>query len=189
MAGLIEIAHAYTPYKKPSHLVSEQGAHHVQFVAYDREEDGLLGSAAHCNRLGGVDVIGMLSLEMLGYKAEHQTLVEGVDTKRSEGDFLALVSNPKSMRLLKLFEGLVSDLPVEAVTFRAGSEAALLSGLSDHGLFWAKGHRALLVTDTAFLRNPHYHKPTDTPSTLDYEFLCRSAELVSKAISRVSRIA
>jgi len=189
VAALIEIAHAYKPYKKPSHLASEQGAHHVQFVAYDREEEGLLGSAAHCKSLNGIDVVGMLSLEMLGYKAEHQTLVEGVNTKRAEGDFLALVSNPKSAPLLKLFDGLVSDLPVEPLTFRLGSEAAMLSGLSDHGSFWAAGHRALLVTDTAFLRNPHYHKPTDTPTTLDYEFLCRSAELVLKAISRVGKIA
>jgi Zn-dependent M28 family amino/carboxypeptidase len=189
VAALIEVARAYKPYKKPPHMTSEHGAHHVQFVAYDREEEGLLGSAEHCKRLIGKDVVGMVSLEMLGYKAERQKLVDGVDTKRAEGDFLAVVSNPRSAPLLKLFDGLVSDLPVECLTFRVGSEAAMLGGLSDHGSFWLAGHRALLVTDTAFLRNPHYHKPTDTPATLDYTFLCRSAELVSKAISRVAKIA
>jgi hypothetical protein len=34
--------------------------------------------------------------------------------------------------------------------------------------FWNAGYPALMVTDTAFLRNHHYHKPTDTPDKLDY---------------------
>jgi Zn-dependent M28 family amino/carboxypeptidase len=182
VAALLEVAREYRFHMPDSHR--------IQFVAFDREEDGLIGSGHHCKwlRKEGYDVLGMISLEMLGYKSEGQTYVEGVSIQRKEGDFLALVSNPKSASLLKLFEGIDSPLPYETVTVPSGTEAAMLSRLSDHGSFWDAGWKALLATDTAFLRNPHYHKPTDTPATLDYTFLKQSAELIVKALARISHI-
>ena len=47
--------------------------------------------------------------------------------------------------------------------------------LSDHASFWDAGVPALMVTDTAFFRNPNYHLPSDTIDTLDFTFM---AELV-----------
>jgi hypothetical protein len=47
--------------------------------------------------------------------------------------------------------------------------------LSDHASFWRQGYRAVMVTDSAFFRNPHYHLPSDTMETLDLDFM---AELV-----------
>jgi hypothetical protein len=35
--------------------------------------------------------------------------------------------------------------------------------------FWKKGFPAVMLTDTAFLRNKNYHQATDTPETLNYE--------------------
>jgi hypothetical protein len=46
---------------------------------------------------------------------------------------------------------------------------------SDHSSFWDRGFPALLVTDTAFLRNPNYHLPSDTMETLDFEFMRKVA--------------
>jgi hypothetical protein len=43
--------------------------------------------------------------------------------------------------------------------------------LSDHASFWDCGFSAVMITDTAFLRNPHYHEPSDTLDTLDLAFL------------------
>src|SRR5262249_593655 len=40
---------------------------------------------------------------------------------------------------------------------------------SDNSSFWDQGYPALMLTDTSYLRNPHYHQPTDTPETLDYK--------------------
>ena len=40
--------------------------------------------------------------------------------------------------------------------------------------FWDVGFPALMITDTSFLRNPHYHQATDTPETLNQEFLRES---------------
>jgi Zn-dependent M28 family amino/carboxypeptidase len=47
--------------------------------------------------------------------------------------------------------------------------------LSDHASFWDAGVPALMVTDTAFFRNPNYHLPSDTMDTLDFTLM---AELV-----------
>ena len=42
---------------------------------------------------------------------------------------------------------------------------------SDHSSFWDLGYPAVMVTDTANMRNPHYHRPSDRIETLDIEFL------------------
>ena len=70
--------------------------------------------------------------------------------------------------------------PPLAVAFFNGEEDGLLGVLnrSDHAPFWAKGVRALMWTDTAEFRNPHYHRPTDTPETLDAGFLADVARLL-----------
>ena len=51
--------------------------------------------------------------------------------------------------------------------------------LSDHASFWDQGFRAVMVTDSAFFRNPHYHLPSDTMEKLDYRFM---AELVESLL-------
>ena len=51
--------------------------------------------------------------------------------------------------------------------------------LSDHASFWDKGYKAVMITDSAFYRNPNYHLPSDTAETLDYEFM---AELVKSLV-------
>lgn len=43
--------------------------------------------------------------------------------------------------------------------------------LSDHAPFWDEGYRAIMVTDTAFMRNPHYHQASDRIDTLNLDFL------------------
>lgn len=42
-------------------------------------------------------------------------------------------------------------------------------GSSDHGSFWKMGFRAVMVTDTAFYRNPDDHNPEDTIETLRFD--------------------
>jgi hypothetical protein len=51
-----------------------------------------------------------------------------------------------------------------------------LAGLSDHRNYWTYGYQAVMINDTAFLRNPNYHQPTDTIDTLDFR---RMAEVVN----------
>ena len=54
--------------------------------------------------------------------------------------------------------------------------------LSDHAPFWDAGIPAVMSTDTAFFRNPHYHKPSDTLETLDMEFIRENAEAVAETL-------
>ena len=44
---------------------------------------------------------------------------------------------------------------------------------SDQWSFWHEGYPALMVTDTAPFRYPHYHQATDTPDKLAYDRLAR----------------
>jgi hypothetical protein len=49
---------------------------------------------------------------------------------------------------------------------------------SDHDPFWRAGIPAVMWTDTAEFRNPNYHRATDTPGTLDYDFLQSVTQLL-----------
>ncbi|MGB1241600.1 MAG: M28 family peptidase, partial [Chitinophagales bacterium] len=65
-----------------------------------------------------------------------------------------------------------SNLPVEYIFFPSD---ASFGGMSDHRNYWKHGYNAVMITDTAFFRNPHYHKVTDTIDTLNFE---KMAEVV-----------
>jgi hypothetical protein len=58
--------------------------------------------------------------------------------------------------------------------------------LSDNSSFWDQGYPALMLTDTSFLRNPHYHMDTDTPETLDYRRMTEVTLGVAAAVRRLS---
>ena len=142
-----------------------------------------MGSAIHANSLAlrGADVRGMISLEMIGYFSDEPGSqsypAPGMSLLySSRGDSIAVVGNTSSWwftrRLKKRMAG-ASDLKV-----RSTNAPAFVPGIdfSDHLNFWRQGWNAVMVTDTAFYRNPNYHQVTDTPDTLDYE---RMAQVVT----------
>lgn len=100
----------------------------------------------------------------------------------STGNFLAFLSNLRSRRWLqqvhRRFQGL-GTLPSIAAA------VPLLPGIgwSDDWSFWKAGYRALTVTDTAFLRYPHYHLPEDTPEKLDYPRLALATLGLQEALA------
>jgi aminopeptidase YwaD len=53
---------------------------------------------------------------------------------------------------------------------------------SDHAAFWDAGFPAVMLTDTANFRNPHYHRPSDTIETLDLDFMAAVADGVTAAV-------
>lgn len=67
----------------------------------------------------------------------------------------------------------IDGLPVESMVVPGDGTLLPVTRLSDHASFWDRGLPALMITDTSFFRNPHYHKATDTPATLDYAFLAQ----------------
>ena len=122
----------------------------------------------------GENIVGMVSLEMVGYFNEAEGSqafpVPGMNWLFPDrGTFIGVVGNVSSRELtLAVAEALKagSGLPVEhlvALPFVPGI------GSSDHGSFWKMGFRAVMVTDTAFYRNPNYHSEKDTIGTLRFD--------------------
>jgi Zn-dependent M28 family amino/carboxypeptidase len=162
------------------------------FAATDLEEYGIQGAHHLATRLyrEGVQVRAMISLEMLAYRSDETGAQRYPAFLRrfypDRADFIALVANWRSRRLLERAEKIfrsVPSLPVETLKVPLNGWPISATRLSDHAPFWDLGYQALMVTDTAFFRNPHYHQPTDTPNTLDYEFLARVTEAVAKTLA------
>ena len=167
----------------------------VEFAAFALEECGMVGSAHYAQRLKRerAPLIGMLSLEMLGF-----TETRGLQryptrwlARRfpAEGAYIGLAGNLRSRRLLSAVAGAfraVDGLPVQTITLPGNGGWLPESRLSDHAPFWDCGYPALLVTDTAFLRNPHYHQPSDTVETLDLGFLTKVTRGLAAAIEALA---
>ncbi len=154
----------------------------VRFVAFGNEEPPFfqtshMGSRVYAQTATGRgdDIRAMISLETIGYYSNKRGSQHFPPLFNlfypSRGNFIMFVSNLRSRPLLRRAVATFranSDFPVEGVaTFGA------LPGVnwSDHGSFWSKGYRALMVTDTAPYRYPYYHTAQDTLDRINYEAL------------------
>lgn len=173
----------------------------IRLVAFACEEPphfhtGDMGSqeyARNC-RKRGEKVVGMLCLEMVGYytDAANQALPEGIPrwlrwAFPRRGDFLAAVGNLRSWRLVWQFRRgfkRATRFPLFSIAL---PEAIHAIRLSDNSSFWDQGYPALMLTDTSFLRNPHYHQATDTPETLDYGRMVGVTRGVAGAVRWLAR--
>ena len=173
VAVLLELARLLhqQPPRRPVHL-----------VAFDLEEYGLLGSRAYAERLQGKAIHLMLSLEMLGYAASaHQTserqrypLAWFQAIYPSVPNFLALVGNWRTVPMLRRLSQAIRAQQIPCEWLPVVGKPLPDLRRSDHAPFWERGYNAILVTDTADLRNPHYHQPSDTIATLNPTFLTGS---------------
>ena len=173
VAGLLEIARCW-PEWRPEH-----GAE-VELVVTDLEEHGMLGGAEHARLwLSRPErLVGMIALEMIGYcnqRPNTQALPKQLVGKYpTTGNFIAVIGNQNSTSLIEFFgNGLkeIPRLPVETLQVPENGNWLQAVRLSDHSPFWDAGFPAVMITDTSFLRNPHYHRGSDTIETLDLEFL------------------
>lgn len=162
----------------------------VLFCAFNLEEENMIGSTHLAQKLksAGVKVEAMISLEMVGYtdsKAGSQKYPPALGWFYPErGDFIGVIGNLRSYSLLKRFARTmrrVPGLPVETLTVLGNGFLIPEVRLSDHSPFWDLGYPGLLVTDTSFFRNPHYHRASDTVETLDLSFMARVCEAVIQA--------
>ena len=89
------------------------------------------------------------------------------------GNFLGLVSDRRSRGLLRRLESALKSggrLPTVSLAVPLGGQLFLPEvRLSDHANFWDAGYPVVMLTDTAFMRNPHYHGPGDVMANLDLE--------------------
>jgi hypothetical protein len=156
----------------------------LRFVAFVNEEppfyhSDAMGSRQYARRSRerGETIAAMLSLETIGYYSDdpgsqHYPFPLGFFYP-STGNFVAFVSNLASRTLLH--EALSGFRRHAGIPSEGVAAPALIPGVdwSDHWSFWQEGWPALMVTDTAVFRYPHYHSPEDTPDKVDYERLAR----------------
>jgi Zn-dependent M28 family amino/carboxypeptidase len=190
VAGLLGIARA---------LAGVPMERTVRFVAFALEEWPVYRSSNMASyhyalslKEKNEHVEGMICLEMIGYfcgreGCQHYPFPFMNTMFPKAGNFISMVGNRRSKsfteNIAKSFrQG--TDLPV--VTLNA---PAIMIGIdfSDHWSFNKLGYQALMVTDTAFYRNPHYHAPTDLPDTLDYARMSKVVEGLIAAIAEWGR--
>ncbi len=177
-AALLSLADMLSPLKAPPH----PGTPTLELVFYASEEPPWfntpwMGSARHAQLCDPANTLGMVCLEMLGYynnaPCAYPELLPGHSLLLPEkGDFIAIVGDTAAISLARHAQPyLTRGMP----SLRANIPFAHSTELffSDHRNYIARGIPAVMVTDTALLRNPHYHEPTDTPDTLDYPRLAR----------------
>jgi Peptidase family M28 len=159
----------------------------VLFAAFTLEEPpayltGHQGSRIFVRscRNSGDRVLGAIILEMVGFTAprQHYPYLARWPGYPAEGNFIGIIANWRSWRVgravLRGFRKNIG-LPVESLFLPFDGRLLPETRLSDHASFWDAGLPALMITDTAFFRNPNYHLPSDTIDTLDLTFM---AELV-----------
>jgi Zn-dependent M28 family amino/carboxypeptidase len=170
VAALLELAR---------HFAHWQVTRTLRFVAFTNEEAPFtrrkdMGSRVYARkcRACGDNITAMICLESLGYYSEEpgsQWLSLGGLLLPRRGDFLALVANRPSRKLLAQVVGTLGrqrgPLPYRPLVLPTNVPGAWSS---DHWSFWREGYPALMVTDTAPLRNRYYHTREDTPDKVDF---------------------
>ena len=158
----------------------------VQIAVFNREEDGLLGSAQFVRDLRQ-PVAEAHIFEMVGYydsRPGSQAKPAGLPIPLpSTGDFVGVLSNSASNRvaseIARAAERIGSPTPLVTLKAFLGIERFFGDLLrSDHAPFWQAGLPAVMWTDTSNFRNPHYHLSSDTPETLNYQCLADVARMV-----------
>jgi hypothetical protein len=162
------------------------------FCGFNLEELNMIGSTHLAKRLksAGAKIDAMISLEMVGYtdsRPGSQKYPFGLTPFYPDrGDFIGVIGNWSSGRLLRKFARemrKVPGLPVETLSVPGNGGFIPAVRLSDHSPFWDAGYPALMVTDTSFFRNPHYHRSTDTLDTLNIAFMAKVCEGVTRAVA------
>ena len=167
----------------------------VKFVSFALEEPPAFGTRHMGSRVyakkakrENEQIDGMICLEMVGYSC-HQPGCQSypfplmfLDYPK-EGNFIGIVGNFKSRKFARLlFHSFRKnhELPVVKLTVPFRGWVMPSVRLSDHSSFWDHSYNAVMITDSAFYRNPHYHLSSDTMDRLDYRFM---AELVESLLN------
>ena len=170
VAGVLEIARLLGAQKPPLD-------HRVELVAFTLEEVmSSRGSLEYAEFLWKNEIVVdlMVSVEMIGYFSDEPGSQKFPLSFLNlfyprEGNFIGVVGRAFDRQVVSRVKKLMTlgdKVPVYSINAPKFIPAI---ELSDHKNFWAVGYPAVMVTDTAFLRNPNYHRPTDAADTLDYE--------------------
>lgn len=171
----------------------------IDLVAYTLEEPPYfrtkhMGSYVHAKSLkdARVPVLGMVSLEMIGYfKDEKGTQDYPVGALKliygSKGNYITLVRKFGAGKFARQFNGQFHKTDLIRTKSFVGPAALPGIDFSDHLNYWAFGFSALMVTDTAFYRNKNYHQPTDTLETLDLNRMAKVIDSVYETLLKLNK--
>jgi Zn-dependent M28 family amino/carboxypeptidase len=181
-----------------SRLRARPLARPIWLVAFCLEEQDRLGSQAFASRLKAErrELAGAIILECVGFarsEAGTQQSPPGVPIAVPiQGDFLAIVGNETSRPLVRQLEQEArqhaAKLKTLSLVVPGRGEAMPHTRRSDHASFWDAGYPAVVLTDTANFRNPHYHRETDTVATLNLEFLSNVAATVTATAMQIAGV-
>jgi hypothetical protein len=168
----------------------------LRLVAFCTEEPPFtrtnsMGSRIYARacRHRGDNVVGMLNLETIGYYDDSHHPAHAPfplnHTSPWRPNFLAVFGNLESRELVKEVVALVDQggqFPCKGFAL-----PGILPGVrsSDQWSFWKEGYRAAMLTDTAWLRYRHYHRPSDTPEKLDFARMAKVTAGVTHALERL----
>lgn len=169
----------------------------IDFVAYCLEEPpyfatNSMGSYIHAKSLydANVDVLGMICYEMIGYFSDDPGSQPYPSPELAKlypdvANYIVVVGikqfeqfNLKLHKLMKQNAG----IDVQVISFPSSGD---LAGLSDQRNYWKFGWQALMINDTAFVRNPNYHRMSDTIDTLDFP---KMTEVINCAYNAIVNI-
>jgi hypothetical protein len=146
VAGLLELARLVSGWKSDAT---------IRFIAFDLEEEGLIGSDAYATEHFADDIRGMVQLDMIAYRGlppTYRAIIYG-----------RTASNPLKYKLGDALEN------YGGVSITIGGQL----DASDHAPFEWLGFQACLLIEEDVWSNPHYHKQTDsvdTPNYIDYDY-------------------
>jgi len=178
-------------------FAGEQQDRTVRFVAFVNEEPPYfqtknMGSRVYARRCKerNEKIVGMIALETIGYfsNAEgSQKVPPGLEGSfPNKGNFLAFVGNKDSKYLAdncRIAFTNASGIPAIAGGFPVDLPGV---GWSDHWSFWQEGYPAVMVTDTAPYRYPHYHKASDTMDKIDFGNFTKAVEGFEAVVRRLA---
>jgi Peptidase family M28 len=165
----------------------------LRFIEFTNEEPPFfwtknMGSVVYAQaaKQRGDSIVGMFSLETLGYftdKANTQKYPPPLNLLYpNQGNFIGFISDIDSRELLRntirSFRA-QAQFPSEGAALPSSIQGV---GWSDSWSFWQQGYQALMITDTAPFRYPHYHTDEDTLDKIDFEKLSRVTYSISKVI-------
>jgi len=172
----------------------------LRFVLFVNEEPpwfqgddmGSLRYARRCKERGE-NVVAMISLETIGYFTDERNSQEyPIPALKAaygdQGNYVAFVGNIASRGLVR--ESIAEFRKAATIPSRGVAlfEAVPGVGWSDHWSFWQSGYTAIMVTDTAPFRYPHYHERTDTPDQIRYEEFARVVEGCEAVVAKLARV-
>ena len=191
VAGLLETARLIGE-NKP------QLDYQIDFVAFCLEEPPFfgttkMGSYVHAKSLSDqkIDVMGMICYEMIGYfsdepNSQKYPSEELAKLYPSTANFIVVVGIQDYKSFNNKVHALLAEkakIDVQVVSFPSGDG---LAGLSDQSSYWRFGYPALMINDTSFVRNPHYHQESDTIETLDFD---KMTEVINGAYNAIVKMA